>query len=186
MITLAMLWLPILLSAVFVFIASSILHMALPIHKADYRGLPDEANVRATIRNAKAAPGQYMFPHANSMKECSSPEMIKKQNEGPVGVLILRQNGQVNMGKLLGQWFVFSILVSVVVAYLPDIALAPGAGGVFRFTATAALLAYGFSDANNSIWKGVPWDVALRFIFDGVVYALVTGATFAWLWPAAV
>ena len=43
------LWLPILLSAVIVFVASSIIHMALPIHKSDYRKLPDEAKVLDTF-----------------------------------------------------------------------------------------------------------------------------------------
>lgn len=42
MVTLSALWLPILLSAVIVFVASSIIHMAIPIHKNDYRQLPDE------------------------------------------------------------------------------------------------------------------------------------------------
>ena len=42
-----------------------------------------------------------------------------------------------------------------------------------------------FTSVNDSIWKGVSWCVTSKFMFDGVVYALVTGATFAWLWPAA-
>jgi len=36
------LWLPILLSAVIVFVASSIMHMVLPYHRNDYGQLPDE------------------------------------------------------------------------------------------------------------------------------------------------
>ena len=42
--SLAALWLPILLSAVIVFVVSSILHMALPFHKNDYRQLPGPAH----------------------------------------------------------------------------------------------------------------------------------------------
>ena len=42
MITITELWLPILLSAVFVFIASSIFHMVIPLHKGDYKKLSGE------------------------------------------------------------------------------------------------------------------------------------------------
>ena len=41
MVSLAALWLPILLSAVIVFIASSIVHMAMPWHKNDYPRIPN-------------------------------------------------------------------------------------------------------------------------------------------------
>jgi hypothetical protein len=39
------LWLPILLSSVFVFLASSVIHMASPWHKSDYPKLPNEDKV---------------------------------------------------------------------------------------------------------------------------------------------
>ena len=35
------LWLPILVSAVLVFVASSVIHMATPWHAGDYRSVPD-------------------------------------------------------------------------------------------------------------------------------------------------
>ena len=50
MVTLASLWLPILLSAVAVFIASSLVHMVLKYHDSDYPGLPSEAQFRAGLR----------------------------------------------------------------------------------------------------------------------------------------
>ena len=49
MVPVTALWLPILLSAVIVFVASSILHMVLPIHKSDYRKLPEEERVRDAL-----------------------------------------------------------------------------------------------------------------------------------------
>ena len=52
MVSLASLSLPILLSAVIVFFASSIIHMVLPYHRSDYKKLPDEDNVRAALRSA--------------------------------------------------------------------------------------------------------------------------------------
>ena len=187
MTTLAALWLPILLSAVFVFVASSIIHMVLPIHRGDYKKIPDEEAARKALREAAIPPGQYMFPNADSMKECGTPEMQAKFAEGPVGVLIMRANGMPGMGKSLLQWFLFCILIGVFVAYLTGLALAPGAtyGAVFRISATVALLGHAFTSVNDSIWKGVSWDVTGKFVFDGLVYALVTAGTFAWLWPDA-
>ena len=185
MTTLAMLWLPILLSAVFVFIASSILHMVLPVHKGDYAKLPNEDDARTALRNCQIPPGQYMFPNASSMKECSSPEMVAKFNEGPVGIVIMHKTGPITMGKPLSQWFVYCVVISIFVAYLTGLKVAPGGPDAFRIAATIAMLGHAFTSVNDSIWKGVSWCVTSKFMFDGVVYALVTGATFAWLWPAA-
>jgi hypothetical protein len=57
---LAALWLPILLSAVIVFIVSSIMHMVLPYHKSDYRQLPEEDKILASLRPAGLQKGVYV------------------------------------------------------------------------------------------------------------------------------
>src|SRR5215471_1004040 len=61
---LEMLWLPILLSAVIIFVASSIMHMALPYHRSDYGKLPDEDKVRDALRSAGLQRGLYIFPYS--------------------------------------------------------------------------------------------------------------------------
>jgi hypothetical protein len=187
MTTLAALWLPILVSAVFVFVVSSVIHMALPIHKGDYQKLPKEDAVLDAMRAAGLPPGQYMFPCPESMKDMCSPEMTAKFQRGPVGNVIVRPSGAPSMGAALGQWFVFCLVVGVFVAYLTGLALPPGAEPmrVFRIAATVALLGHGFSSITDSIWKGVSWGVTGKFLFDGVLYCLASGAAFAWLWPAA-
>ncbi|MFO1031899.1 MAG: hypothetical protein U1F60_12525 [Planctomycetota bacterium] len=185
MTSLPTLWLPILLSAVFVFVASSLVHMVLQLHKGDYRKLPNEDALLDALRNTGTAPGQYMFPGADSMKEMGTPEMGAKFARGPIGTLIVRPGGSMNMGQALGTWFGFCLLIGVLVAYLTGLAKGPGADGVFRFASAAAALGYAFSSVPDSIWKGVRWSTTARFVFDGLLYALVTGATFAWLWPAA-
>ncbi|MGC6487163.1 MAG: hypothetical protein ACON4Z_05935 [Planctomycetota bacterium] len=187
MTTLAMLWLPILLSTVFVFVASSVVHMVLPIHAGDYQKLPNEDLVRQALRDAAVKPGQYMYPGCDSMKEYASEELQKKFAEGPVGVMIVRPDGMPNMGKSLLQWIVVCLLVSVATAHLATLACDGGAasGRVFHVTALVALLGYAGGCALDSIWKGVRWAVTGKFLFDGLLYALVTGGTFAWLWPAA-
>ncbi len=107
------LWLPILLSAVLVFVASSILHMAIPIHKADYKKLAGEADVLAAMRGQGVEPGSYVFPCAGTMKEMSTPEMIEKMNLGPVGFMTVIPNGPMAMGKSLVAWFLYSIVIAV-------------------------------------------------------------------------
>ncbi|MFM1873954.1 MAG: hypothetical protein RL398_3376 [Planctomycetota bacterium] len=182
MVELAALWLPILVSAVFVFLASSVIHMALPIHRGDYRKLPREDAVLDTLRSS-VPPGQYMFPCADSMKDMGTPEMQAKFAHGPLGTLIVRPGGSMNMGKSLGQWFVLCLCIGLCVAYAVGLVLPAGDGRVFRIATTIATLAYAFGGVTDSIWKGVRWSTTLKFVFDGVVYGLVTGATFAWLWP---
>ncbi len=181
------LWLPILLSGVFVFLVSSVLHMVLPIHKGDFSALPQEDKVLAGFRAHGVGPGAYMFPHCSSMKEMNSPELKAKLAQGPVGTLIVRGPGGVNMGKSLLQWFVFTLVVSTVVAFVAWPALPRGAdyAHVFHLVALAAFLGYGLSGVTDSIWKGVAWSTTFKFLFDGAVYALVTAGTFGWLWPHA-
>jgi hypothetical protein len=185
MVDLASLWLPILLSSVFVFVASSVIHMALQLHKGDYKKLPNEDSALDALRRAGVPPGQYMFPFCPSMKEMGSPEMQAKLKQGPLGTIIVRDSKSMNMGTALGQWFAFCVAISVCCAYVAGMALGPGDGLVFRMTATVALVGYGLSGIVESIWKGVAWSTSWKFLFDGLVYALATGATFAWLWPAA-
>ncbi len=180
------LWLPILLSAVFVFIASSIIHMALPIHKGDFKKMPGEDKILAEMRAQGLQPGTYMFPCAENMKDmCTSP-MIEKCKLGPVGFLTVTPSGVPGMGKNLVQWFLFSILVSVLVALAAQ-GLGPGAAfkPVFHLTGLAAVLGYAMGVFPESIWKGQKWGITIKFVCDGVIYGVITGATFAWLWPAA-
>lgn len=187
MVPLLDLWLPILLAAVFVFVASSVIHMALQYHKKDYLKLPGEEDALAALRAQDLRPGQYMFPRADSMKEMCSPEMVAKLNQGPVGYLNVMPNGPPSMGKSLTQWFVFSLLVSAFAGYVAGLGLPPGTDYmlVFRATSAVALAGYGLGYMMDSIWKGVPWSSTAKYMFDGLVYALLTGGTFGWLWPAA-
>jgi hypothetical protein len=179
------LWLPILLSAVFVFVVSSILHMVIPIHKGDYKKLPGEQRVLEEMRAQGVQPGSYMFPCAGSMKEMGSPEMIDKCNLGPVGYLTVVPSGPPAMGKSLVQWFLYTVVIGMLVAYAAALGLDRGTAylPVFRLTGTIAILGYAVGALPDSIWKGQSWAVTLKFIFDGVVYGLVTAGTFGWLWP---
>ena len=186
MVSLADLWLPILLSAVFVFIASSVIHMAIPMHKGDWVKLPGEDKVLEALRAQNVPPGSYMFPMAASMKDCSSPEMVAKMKTGPVGNMTVIPSGPMSLGKPLAQWFVFCVVVGLLVAYVGRLGLEVGADRthVFRLTSAAAFLGYGLTNVTDSIWKGVRWGITGKFLIDGLIYGLLTGVTFRWLWPA--
>jgi hypothetical protein len=185
MVTLGALWLPILLSAVLVFIASSIMHMVLKYHSSDYRPLPNEDAVRAALRAGNPAPGQYVTPHVADMKEMDQPEVKQKFADGPVAVLYLKRPGPATMGPMLGQWFLFCLVVSFFVAYVAGRVLDPGTSylAVFRVVGATAFLAYAAGEIPNAIWMGKPWSVAWKEVIDGLVYGLVTAGTFGWLWP---
>ncbi len=180
-------WLAILVSAVLVFLVSSVLHMLLPLHKGDMSKLPQESETMAALRNAGIRPGAYGFPFPSSMKEMGSPEMIARYNQGPVGLLTVLPNGPPAMGKSLVQWFLYSILIGVFVAYVALLGLPSGAEAmpVFRLTSTVAILAYCIGHPHESIWMGRSWTTTLKFVFDGVIYGLLTAGVFTFLWPAA-
>jgi hypothetical protein len=184
MVPLAALWLPILLSAVIVFIASSIMHMVLPYHRSDYNQLPDEDKILTALRSAPLKRGHYAFPFCTH-KDMKSPALIEKQKQGPVGFLTIMPSGPPVMPKFLGQWFAFCLLVGFFVALITGQALQPGADhhAVFHLTALTAFLAYGVANFTNGIWRGHTWSATLKEVFDGLIYALLTAATFTWLWP---
>lgn len=184
MVPLASLWMPIVVSAVIVFIASSILHMLLTYHRSDYKKMPDEENVTSAIRTAGVAQGLYMFPHCDH-KEMKSPATAEKFNKGPVGILTIMPSGAPNMGKYLGLWFLNCLLISFFTAYVVGIVLAPGAHylAVFRVAGTVAFMAYGLGHITDSIWKAQPWGNTLKSVVDGLIYGLLTAGSFGWLWP---
>ena len=187
MVPLSALWLAILAAAVLVFIASSLVHMVLPYHKSDYKGLPDEESVRSALGKQNLPPGMYHMPYCASMKDMAKPEMVKKYEEGPVAMITMFPRGKMALGPYLAKWFVFIVFISFTVAYLAGRVVGPATDylHVFQITGTAAWLAYGASAVSAGIWAGRPWSVVLKEVIDGLIYAGVTGGAFGWLWPKA-
>ena len=184
MVTLGALWLPILVAAVLVFLASSAVWMVLPHHRGDFAGLPDEEAARDAL--AGAEPGQYHVPHTPDREAHGSEEIQRKMEEGPVAMVAVI-DGPPSMGKQLTQWFVYCAGVSLVAAYLAGRTLAPGAEylEVFRVTGTVAWVAYGAGYVGDAIWFGRPWGFSRKRLADGRLYGLLTAGAFGWLWPAA-
>jgi hypothetical protein len=184
MVPLTALWLPILLAAVIVFVASSIMHMVLPYHRGDYQQLPEEDKLLAVLRAAGLKRGLYMFPFCTP-KEMKSPAMVEKYKQGPVGMMTVLPTGPIVMPKFLARWFVFCLVIGFFVAYLTGRTVPAGAHYlvVFRVAGAAAFLAYGLGHLSNGIWKGQPWAMTIKEVIDGLIYGLLTAGAFGWLWP---
>ena len=179
------LWLPILLSAVFVFIASSIIHMLSPWHKNDYPKMPNEEQARDALRPLAIPPGDYMVPRPASRGDLRSPEFLEKMNKGPVMMLTVMPNGPMAMGRSLGLWFVYLLVVGVFSGYIAGRALPPGVPylHVFRFAGAVAFIGYSLALWQMSIWYRRSWVITIKATVDGLLYALLTAGTFGWLWP---
>lgn len=183
---LTMLWLPILVSAVAIFIASSIIHMVIGWHKSDYRKLTNEDAVRDAIRGANVSLGQYALPACENFKEMGNEAMQQKYREGPVGFLIIMPNGVMNMGKTLGLWFFYVLVLIALIA-----AIANQAVGVQKPNETAhligliTLLAFFAGSPINAIWMGKRWQAVGIDLLDCLIYATLTALCFWWLLPSA-
>lgn len=176
---------PILLAAVFVFVASSVIHMALPWHKRDLKRLDDEDGVADALRRFAIAPGDYVLPCPTSAASLKDPAFIAKMTAGPVAVVTIRPSGPPAMGVQLALWFVYAVVVGIFAAYIAGRALPPGAHylQVFRFAGCSAFMGYSLALLQNSIWWSRNWGMTIRSMIDGLLYALLTAGTFGWLWP---
>jgi hypothetical protein len=176
---------PILAAAVIVFVASSVIHMFTPFHKGDLKRVPNEDGVMSALRNFNLEPGDYAMPLASSMAAMGSPEFQAKMTAGPVVMMTVRPSGKFTMTPSLVQWFIYSIVVSLFAGYIAGVALGPGADylKVFQVAGCVAFVGYGMGLPQASIWGGKNWGTTIRGMADGLLYGLLTGGTFGWLWP---
>ena len=180
------LWLPVLLSAVLVFVASSVIHMFLNWHRDDLQPVPDEDDVMDALRGFDLQPGNYMIPRAASTEEMKSEAFQAKAKRGPCAfITVLRAGDSSAMGKQFIQWFVYCIVVGLFAAFVATLALGPGAEymAVFRIVSVTAFMGYALAHAQDAIWMSQGWPATFRSMVDGLIYALLTGGAFGWLWP---
>lgn len=181
------LWLPILVGTLLAWISSMLVHMLLKYHNHDYQKLSNEEAVTDAIRDGNSATGFFAFPHVIDMKDYNDESVVARFDRGPVGFVILGNNGMPNMGKLVGQQVSFFLLGILLVAYVASLALEPGAGyfEVFRLVMTTAFLAFSWASVPYSIWFGIPWAMTGRYFLDAVIYSAVVAGSFAGFWPGA-
>lgn len=182
---LGQLWLPILVAAGFVFVASFVSWMVLPFHKQEWGQVKDEDAFFADLQARGIGPGKYMFPGWEG-QSCKDPVFMARWNAGPHGTVQIWPRPP-HMARNLALVFLFYVVVGVFVGYLAGIVLPPGTEylKVFQVTGVAAILAYVFGQVPDAIWFQKSLGSFLLVVVDGVVYGLLTAGTFAWLWPAA-
>ena len=184
MISIASLWLPILLSSVAVFAVSTLMHTVLGYHWNDVQRLPQEDAVLDALRSLKVEAGDYGMPRPDSMQQMRSPENVAKFKQGPL-VFMTVMGGGFAMGRSMAQWFVYLLLVSTCCAYIAsrELVVATPYLAVFRLTGFSAFMAYSLALPQASIWYRRNWRLTLVAMADGLVFAALTGGMFGWLWP---
>lgn len=185
MVSIVSLWLPILLSAIVVFIISSILHMVFTYHDSDFKKLHSEDQAMDDLRKYNIPPADYMVPYATDNKERKSDQFKEKMNKGPVFIMTVLPAGEMGMGSSLFLWFVYCLIISIFSAYITGHAVSAGADylAVFRFVGATAFAGYSLALMQNSIWFRKSWSATIKSMIDGFIYALFTAGVFGWLWP---
>lgn len=180
-----LLWLPILTTAVLIFIASSLIHMVFRWHNADYKKLANEDDVRAAIRAGSPPPGQYVLPHCADMKDMQGDAMQKKYVEGPIAFMTVRKNGPPTMGTALSLWFLYCVIVAAIAGgiALHVSGLNANANRAGYLVGAVSFLTYVGGSVQLGIWMGKPWAGVAKDALDGLIYALISALVFAWLWP---
>ncbi len=174
-------WLPIVVSAVVVFIASAAIWMAFKWHNSDFRKANNEEGVRSALSGSK--PGVLVLPYCADPGELKNPEVQKKFIDGPQAYITVVANGLPVMGGKLMRAFIYNIGVGMLCAYF--LVMTRSADSeyleVFRITCTVAWIAYGVAYIQDSIWFGRPWSITLKNLLDALIYGLLTGGVFGWL-----
>ncbi len=175
------LWMPILVSAVLVFIVSALVWMVLPWHKTDFRMPKDEEALRAALSGSE--PGLYLLPYHTNPADLEDEAVKKKYVDGPQGYVTVIPNGLPQMGKKLGLTFLNYIFIGILCAYFVSRTITPGAEyfEVFRIAGTTAFIAHGVAYLQESIWFGRPWSLTAKSFLDAFIYSMLTGGAFAGL-----
>lgn len=175
------LWMPIVVSAVFVWVFSALVWMVFPWHKSDFSKTTDEEAVRSSLKGL--LPGYYNVPHVIDQNALKDPEVRRKFDEGPLAFITIVPSGLPNMAKNMVLSFAYYLLVGIICAYV--VTRTSGADAsylqVFRITGTVAFVSYGFAYFQDSIWFGRPWSISAKSMLDAFLYALLTGGVFGWL-----
>ena len=184
MVPLTQLWLPILVSSVIVFVAANILWMALPFwHRKDYGVLPNDKAFVEAARPVKS--GMYIFPFQDYKK--LTPEEFAALKKEPMGYMLIRNPNVFSFPLTIAGYFLYTLLISTLVAYIAGCVMGPGQpyAHVFRIVGAAGMLAWAFGAGHisDSLWYGKPWSVTIKTIIDGILFGLLMGGTFGWLWP---
>ena len=179
------LWLPIIVSGVGVFIMSALVWTALPHHKKEFAPVANEAAVMDALRAGGITQGRYVTPFMGDRERMQTPEGKALLAGGPIAYITVPGPGALNMGPKMLQSLLSATVIAAFVANIAWNALAPGAAfnDVFQITAIATFTAYAMGTISESIWFGRPWKSLALNTFDSLLYAVIAGGIFGWLWP---
>jgi hypothetical protein len=186
------LWLPILVCAVAVFMCSFLVWAILPHHRDDWAKLPNEDAVRDDLKARGIEPGTYVFPKMDK-SSCNTPEGKAAWERAPAGVMTVFTKP--NMGANMAGTFVVMLIAAVLTGYLawhvmgrdPVYAAThyKDFADRFQIVGSIGILTWCFSSLPNMIWFQAGKRSMVNGTVDGVLYGVVTGAVFSWLWPVA-
>ena len=179
---LAVLWLPILVATVVLWILSFVAWVVSSHHIGDFKKLEAEDEVMNLIKEAEVGSGNYMFPYSGTNKEQNSKDYQARYMEGPRGTLNVYDVP--NMGVNMGLTILYFLVTSLTIAYVTNVAC-PVADAetdfkkVFRVAGTIGVLTYASSPVLHRIWfKAKLWTDML----DGAVYGTALGLIYGLLW----
>jgi len=179
------LWIPIVLSAVIVFVVSSIIHMTPLWHKSDYPAVPDQDKILDALRSFNIPQGDYMLPRAADMADMRTDAFKAKMNRGPVVMMTVMPPGLNFMSSSLAYWFLYVLVVSAGAAFVAGRTMGAGADShrVFHIVALTAAFSYVLALWQMSIWYRRAWSLTIKATVDGIIYAALTAGVFVWFWP---
>ena len=182
----ALLWLPILVSAVAVFVVSSIIHMGPFWHRTDFPRYASEDRVLDTLRPLGIPVGEYMMPRPSSGAEMRSEAFKEKLKRGPAVMITVLPPWTGSMAAQLVQWFAYCLVVNLLAAYVAGAALPLGTAtpmAICRFVGTVAFIGYTVALWQTMIWYRRSLSITLKSTLDGLIYSAVACGIFVWLWP---
>lgn len=183
-VTLIDLWLPVLLASIAVFVASAVIWMLLPHHKADIRFMPNEDAFTGAIGPLNIQPGLYMYPNCQDPKDFKSEDFKKRFEQGPWGVITVFPK-QPSFAMNLLRTYLSYLAITAVIAYIASLGLGRDAAymQVFQISASAGILGYCMGGLANDFFLGKPTRFIITSFIDGIFFALITAGIFASMWP---
>jgi hypothetical protein len=178
--------LPIFAAAIAVFIVSMIVQSVMPWHKRDFGNVPDDDAVIDAIRQLNIPPGDYCVPSPRLRDGRRNPDFVDKWAKGP-SVMMTVIPPSASMGRYMGQWFAFTLLVAAIAGWVVRTIVGPAGDdhAEFHYGAIITFLSYSLGAWPLSIWYHRKWSTAFKGAVDAIIYGLVTGIVFSWLWPRA-
>ena len=130
-------------------------------------------------------PGDYLLPRPRDMEQMRSPEFAERMKQGPVLMMTVMPNGVTAMGGTMVKWFIYLLVVCFIAGGIASHVLPPNADShvILHTTGMAAFLGFSLALWQMAIWYRRSLGTTVRSTIDGLIYGLITGATFAWLWP---